>query len=509
MFIKNSNGNKGFKIVLTADHSLMTEFRGITIFGFITCAPTRYVPEMIYNNVFAPLVPAKENGEAVYAQYGLRKVEAALLNGSDGVKFDRDDVIVAHPNHLDKVIGSRTRIVALSTMDPLGIGPVTSSFAFGDSTPYNSAKFSLLMEKINSLRNKNNFKVVVGGGGAWQFEETEQREKYRIDHVVKGEADSTAAEIFQDIMDEDAKSVITTKLPKTEEIPRIVKPSINSLVEVSRGCGRHCRFCDPALRQLRNIPIDEIKREVIVNRKGGKSHAWLHAEDILLYEVDNHDFYPNHDAVLSLYKEINAVRGINGVGATHCSLSAAAADPQLISDISNLLRAGPNHWLGVQPGIETGSSSLLKKTSPNKAKPFSHDEWPDVVKNAISILNKNYWHPACTIMLGLPGEEKEDVKETIELVNALDNMHCILATLFFVPIGILQDDKYFRMNDVNKEQWELVYRCWKHNLREFNEGIWKATTGKSILFRTIISLIVKLGSVSILRFLNNYGKKFE
>ena len=54
----------------------------------------------------------------------MRKIEAALLaNG-----FSRDEVIVAHPEHLDKVISSDTKVLSISANDPLGIGPATSTF---------------------------------------------------------------------------------------------------------------------------------------------------------------------------------------------------------------------------------------------------------------------------------------------------------------------------------------------------------------------------------------------
>jgi len=37
-------------------------------------------------------------------------------------------VIVAHPDHLDKVVGSNTKVLGISGFDPLGIAPATSTF---------------------------------------------------------------------------------------------------------------------------------------------------------------------------------------------------------------------------------------------------------------------------------------------------------------------------------------------------------------------------------------------
>ena len=47
------------------------------------------------------------NGVADYAPYGLRKVEAGLLR--DG--FKREEVVVAHPDHIEKFIGPHTEVV--------------------------------------------------------------------------------------------------------------------------------------------------------------------------------------------------------------------------------------------------------------------------------------------------------------------------------------------------------------------------------------------------------------
>jgi len=145
------------QIILTADHSLMTEFREIALFGFLSCSPKQFVPEILYDHLFAPLVPSM-NGEAKFAQYSLRKVEATLLR-------DGYDVVVATPNHVEKFIGDSTEIIGLTVMDPLGIGPVTSSFRLvSNSIPYNHYKFLKLLQRI-----KGKAKIVVGGQCAWQF----------------------------------------------------------------------------------------------------------------------------------------------------------------------------------------------------------------------------------------------------------------------------------------------------------------------------------------------------
>ncbi|UCE04799.1 MAG: radical SAM protein, partial [bacterium] len=113
-----------YKIVLTCDRTMASTYHGNMFFGFSACLPQGVLPDWFYYPVFCPSGPANENGGLIYANYGMRKIEAALLaNG-----FQRDEVIVAHPDYLDKVITAETKILSISANDPLGIGPATSTF---------------------------------------------------------------------------------------------------------------------------------------------------------------------------------------------------------------------------------------------------------------------------------------------------------------------------------------------------------------------------------------------
>ena len=53
-----------------------------------------------------------------------------------------------------------------------------------------------------------------------------------------------------------------------------------------RGCPRGCKFCSVTLRPLRFIPLDRIKREIMVNMEKGNRNVVLHSEDVLLYGAD-------------------------------------------------------------------------------------------------------------------------------------------------------------------------------------------------------------------------------
>ena len=488
-----SEVDKMNRIILTADHSLMTEFRNIALFGFFSCSPVQYVPEILYDRLFAPLVPS-DNGRARFAQYGLRKVEATLAKG-----FKDYEVVTVHPHYLDRFFNGAS-VVGLTVMDPLGIGPVTSSFAFGSNlTPYNRKKF---LDLLNSIKGKD-CRIVVGGSCAWQLAE---REDLPIDHILIGEFERDGVAVFEEILNGTDTRVFYLRKPDPDEITSIMNPSINGLVEISRGCPRKCSYCEVASRK-RDIPIGQIKKEVRINAEAGHSFAWLHAEDVLLYGCNSRKLEPDVDEVIELFKEVLRAKGVKSAGTTHFSLSAVAATPELIEKLSEITGKG---WHGVQPGIETGSPKLMKKYMKNKVKPFRADEWPDVVVYAIEILNKYHWFPACTLLVGLPEETEEDVEMTIRLVEKLDRYHCILAPLFYVPLGALRNvGSMFSMKKATPTHCRLIYECWRHNLKEFSQGIWRATSDMNPLLRLICSFLVKVGSREILSNLRNILSRNE
>ena len=62
----------GKRIVLTADRSLMTNYRGNFLYGFIACGPYEVLPEWVFDKVFCPAVESDPvTGEAKVAQVGL------------------------------------------------------------------------------------------------------------------------------------------------------------------------------------------------------------------------------------------------------------------------------------------------------------------------------------------------------------------------------------------------------------------------------------------------------
>ena len=437
----------------------MSEYNGGIFLGFSACVPRGLIPDTLFFSLICPSVETNEDGSVKYAPCGTRKIEAALLNSG----FKRKDVIVAHPEHLDKVIGSNTKVVGITENDPLGIGPATSTFTqlFGGEA-YMAVKFRELLSHpaIQSYKPK----IVVGGPGAWQLEDRQIRNNLGIDCVVIEEGERVVDSIFEKATrGEQLPEVVYGEVVEEDEIPLIKGPTIDGVIEIARGCGRGCDFCVPTLQRYRCLPIEHILKEVEVNLRAGR-RPLLHAEDILRYKAKGLEV--NKEAVTNLFKTVKSYPGVDSVGISHFALSSVASAPDLVEEISRILDLGKDRgWLSGQTGIETGSPQLIKNHMMGKCKPFKPEEWPEVVVEAFEILSGNFWVPCATLIMGLPGETEKDIELTIDLIEKLRPFKSLIIPLFLVSEGGLKDKaESFTMKKLTPKHSELLLKCWEHNL---------------------------------------------
>jgi len=111
------------KIVLTADRTLMFEYNKHEFLGFAACSP-KFIPGWLYTKIFCPPVE-EEDGSVKYGHCGQRKIEAALLNNG----FNEKDVAVVRPDRLSNVVNKETKVLCITTHDPLGLGPASTTFS--------------------------------------------------------------------------------------------------------------------------------------------------------------------------------------------------------------------------------------------------------------------------------------------------------------------------------------------------------------------------------------------
>ncbi|MGA9169853.1 MAG: radical SAM protein [Nitrososphaeraceae archaeon] len=561
------------KVVLTADRTLMSPYRGISLASFFGCAPAldlnrkqtsllyrilgnQVTPRLLFDFICNPI--GHTNGIANYAPYGLRKVEAALIR--DG--YSREDVVVAHPDYIEQFIGPETQAVGTYEMDPLGMGPVTMTFTYGRrQMSYDEYYCRDLHHRINKAkaRNGSKAKVIAGASGTWQYNyDPAKIEEYGLYGIVEGDLGGIGPEIdgasaggkfFDALIDGEMDTANPFKKskfkidikefsrngreyhgrfihywdePSVEDIPNIVKPSMHGMSEVMRGCGRGCKFCDVTLRPLRYYPVEKVQKEIEINMKyGGLKNAWIHSDDIFVYGLNprtTKNMQPNREALEELFKGIMAT-GIEHTNPTHGTLAGAIADERLIPNVSKIIRASPDNHIGIQCGLETGSTRLIGKYADRKLAPFKPVEWHWVVKTGVKTLNEHYWVPAFTLIMGLDNDETpEDSWETIRLIHELEveqpESKFTVTPLTFVPIGLLEKSEFFDIGStMDPAKLGVMYKTWQHNFRygiqKFMHKVGRNNPIKNLFFAALARTLGGVPLTSMERFARQKGPEHE
>jgi radical SAM superfamily enzyme YgiQ (UPF0313 family) len=488
----------GYKIVLTTDRTMASDYHGSLFFGFSACLPKGTLPDWFFYPVFCPNGKANKDGSLMFANCGTRKIESALLKSG----FTKKEIILAHPEYINNLITKETKILSISANDPLGIGPATSTFTkiFGGEGRMKLKLFELLNSK--SIKDYKP-KIFLGGPGAWQLKANPlMMKKMGIDCVIVGEGEISAPELFKKTINNEEIQEIVDGIPlNNDTFFEVNGPTIVGLIEATRGCARSCKFCVPTLRKIRSTPLSILKNEVNINLKAGQKGVILHGEDILLYQSDGLDV--NSDAVIRLFREIYNISGVKWVSASHASLSSVASSPHTIEKISKILELGTelHPTKSFQVGIETGSPKLIKTHMKGKAYPFKSDEWPDVVKEGFKILTNNHIVPCSTIILGLPGETETDVWKTINLAKLLKPYPSIIVPIFFTPMQStkLENEKSFNKEDLTPSHWELMLAAWEHNFNWFPKLYKNYGRENPFYIKSIINLIIKVGKIYLLK----------
>jgi radical SAM superfamily enzyme YgiQ (UPF0313 family) len=439
------------------------------------------------------------DGSARYMPAGVRVVEAALLR-----HYEAGEVAVCYPGDIERFIGPDTRVVAISTHNPLGVtfaaGVYTSIFG-SSRQPINSHYSRQLFAEVKGHRLRENFKVIVGGSGGWQIIQTGLFDELGVDCVLEGRAESAdTLEIFRKALaGEPVPRTVDVGHPKNRE--SIIFPDKRTtfgVVEMTTGCGRRCQFCLPDLNPQLDLPKERILEAVRANVREGNKQISLATEDMFIWgqvQTDVPFYFPNREALLDLFGEVVNTPGVEQHILSHATIAPAVVDPLLIEKMSDLMiEKSPIHLplLSSHPkkkamtpliGLETGSTRMAKMIMPGKGVPFQIEDWPSVVVQGLTVLNRNNWFPAMTLMIGNPGETDDDTKATLDLLYEVERRGLFA---FFIPsiFTPLHDTRMAERTGVTETrqltplQWQLMMKCWKMNLRPGQVSWWAPAAWK-------------------------------
>jgi radical SAM superfamily enzyme YgiQ (UPF0313 family) len=494
--LASRSATPGFPIVLTAPLTEVIDHAGYFIQMSMASLPIRM--EGILNRKYPGWKYLERNadGTARYMPAGLRVLEASLLR-----RYPASDLACCYPRDLPRFLGPQTRVVAVSTHNPIGVtfaaGVYTS--IFGSATqPINAHYAREMFQTLKSSPYRPLFKLIVGGSGGWQIAQTDAWEDLGVDCVVEGRSESTDIfELFdralrgQDI----PRHVQVTHPRNRDEIIVPDKRTTFGVVEMTTGCGRRCQFCVPDLNPQIDLPKDRIMSAVRANMREGNRQISLATEDMFIWgqvHTSTPFYFPNREALIDLYRDIVTTAGVEQHVLSHSTIAPAVVDPVLIEKLSDLLLdKSPIHLPTLSThsrkkalvpliGLETGSVRLAKAIMPSKAVPFPIDEWPSVIVRGLEILNRNNWFPAMTLLIGSPGETDDDVKATFDLIVEVERrrLFAFFIPSIFTPLHgtrLAHRRGVDRTRDLSRLQWQLLMKCWKMNLRPGQASWWAPT----------------------------------
>src|SRR5438876_1570256 len=379
-FASDSTSSGGKLIVLTAPLTETIDHAGYFIQMALASLPKWL--EFVLNKRVPNWreVERNEDGSARYMPAGVRVLEKSLLR-----EYATDEVVACFPDDLDKFIGPKTRIVAVSTHNPLGVtfaaGVYTSIFG-SSKQPINSHYAMELFDAIKANPHRKGFKVIVGGSGGWQITQTNSWEKLSVDCVVEGRSESAdVKKLFDKALagDELPKQLDVAHPKDRNEILFPDKRTTFGVVEMTTGCGRRCNFCVPDLNPQIDMPKDKMMGAVRANVRDGNKQISLATEDMFIWgqvHTDTPFYFPNREALIDLYADIVNTSGVEQHVLSHATIAPSVVDPVLIKELSaKLLNKSPIHlpMLSTHPqhtalvpliGLETGSVRLAKQIMP-------------------------------------------------------------------------------------------------------------------------------------------------
>jgi hypothetical protein len=433
------------------------------------------------------------DGSARCMPAGVRVVEASLLR-----RYPAADIVCCYPAALHRFIGPRTRVVAVSTHNPLGVTFAAGVYAsiFGSSTqPINSHYAREVFATIKASPYRAGFKVIVGGSGGWQIVQTDAYDDLSVDCVVEGRSESV------DTLDLFDKALRGETLPRRIDVQHPTtrdgilfsdKRTTFGVVEMTIGCGRRCQFCLPDLNPQIDLPKDKIMGAVRANVAGGNKQISLATEDMFIWgqvHTGTPFYFPNRDALLDLYRDIVNTPGVEQHVLSHATMAPAVVDPVLIRKLSDLLldkspirlrslSHHPEHKALVPLiGLETGSVRLAKRIMPSKGVPFPIEDWPSVVIQGLTTLNEHNWFPAMTLIVGTPDETDDDSRATLDLIYEVERrgLFAFFIPSIFTPLHdtrMAHETGVTQTRDLKPLQWQIMMKCWKMNLRPGQNAWW-------------------------------------
>ncbi|MCE5328667.1 MAG: B12-binding domain-containing radical SAM protein [Planctomycetaceae bacterium] len=457
-------------VVLVADRTLSGNYR-VLFEGIFGTMQTTSTPRFMMRHLLSPPMPTDAAGRAKAAPLGLRRVESALRAHG----LTEADVAVATPETLSRLMGPWTKVVAVSSSDPLGQAMSNTTTHWFCGGELYTAKFTAeMMHRINTAKQQYGFTVIAGGAGAWQWAaDPAATQRQGIDTVFEGYFESAGPALIESILAGGAPPAhVSEQGTCLDAIAPIRGASLMGALELSRGCGNGCTFCTSSAKAMVHLPQDLILADLEANAAAGLRAVVSGSEDFFRYGARGWKLNPA--ALCQLLEAMRKAADLSFMQIDHANVaSIVQLEKSELKEIRRLLTWGrPCEYLWVNVGVESASGRLIGANGAGKLGPFAAGDWADLVRLAAARLRESGFFPVFSIVLGLPGETPDDIAATHRLVRELSTGPCVIFPVFYVPAMSGDPAPEFTTADMRADHLALFSECYELNFKRVPLLFW-------------------------------------